>query len=504
MTGRGDHALVPTSRNVCIRVEFAMRAPLRLAMLIVVALAVAAVSPLQADERGADRAADTDPIAVESLVADLELFRTVLLEAHPGLLRYQSRDDFEHNVRQARAAISAPLSRHEFYLLLQPIVAAIRDGHTKFHPDTVWSGYAYFNRDRQIPLRLHVVGTRAWSLWSGPGSPVPTGAEILAIDGRPMSEILATLWDRSTFVDGTGPGARRLDVGDLFPAYYGNFVDAADSFEVRYRLAGGTGVEATRLAALPAEDVEAAHRRGDDAIELSFPDDGVALLRVPSFAPAAGARAFRRDLGTAFESIRDAGTERLIIDLRDNEGGTDSLGAHLFSYIADGPFRYYERIDVTRKRPFSVHEHVDVPWFFGFYRALIRRDADRFVWPHKSELREQRPARDAFAGEVVVLINGRTFSVGAEFAAIARSTGRVRFAGEETGGAYGGNTSGFFAIARLPASGLIAGIPLWGYHLAVEPIQPLDRGVIPDLVVVPTIDDILAGRDPVLEAALGM
>ncbi|MFW5690167.1 MAG: S41 family peptidase, partial [Spirochaetota bacterium] len=159
---------------------------------------------------------------------------------------------------------------------------------------------------------------------------------------------------------------------------------------------------------------------------------------------------------------------------------------------------------------FAMREHMDLPWFFPVYRALLQpaRDAatavPRYTWPFKRETREQRPVRDPFRGEAVILVNGRSFSVTSEFAAIARSSGRARVVGEETGGGYSGNTSGFFAITRLPNSRLIVGIPLWGYYLAVEPIQPLDRGVIPTVTVVPEIGDIMAGRDPVVSAALAL
>jgi C-terminal processing protease CtpA/Prc len=105
-------------------------------------------------------------------------------------------------------------------------------------------------------------------------------------------------------------------------------------------------------------------------------------------------------------------------------------------------------------------------------------------------------------GEVVVLVNGNSFSVTAEFATVARASGRVRIAGEETGGAYGGNNSGTFIIVTLPNSRLSVGIPMVGYYMAVPPIQPLDRGVLPDVEVKPDIEQIINGEDLVLKREL--
>ena len=40
------------------------------------------------------------------------------------------------------------------------------------------------------------------------------------------------------------------------------------------------------------------------------------------------------------------------------------------------------------------------------------------------------------------------------------------------------------------------------YSSAVEGYTPIDRGLIPDIEVEPTIEDVLAGRDAVLEHTL--
>ena len=51
---------------------------------------------------------------------------------------------------------------------------------------------------------------------------------------------------------------------------------------------------------------------------------------------------------------------------------------------------------------------------------------------------------------------------------------------------------------RLPASGLEFDLPLVGYFPTTP--QP-DAGLLPDVTIAPTIADIAAGRDPVLERA---
>lgn len=443
-------------------------------------------------------------VAAAQLREDFRIFRAALEEAHPGLYRYTSRAEMDALFTGVESRLTTPRTQHEMYLELQPIIGAIRDGHTKFHPDTVWGGMSYFNRDRQIPLVLHIADGRGWVLRStDPG--LPAGAEVLAIDDRSIQEILSILLARSTFVDGNGPGARAADVGAWFPGYYGNYIGASDVYRVRLRPRDTADERTVEVRAVPAVSAETLSNPGSELppVSLAFPKDGTALLTVRVFLDEGGAT-FPRRLREAFASITSMGVNTLIIDLRGNEGGTDSYGALLYSYLATAPFRYYDHLAVTRRAPFTQQAHMDLPWFFPFYRIFIARAGDEYRWTHKPELRVLQPRRDGYRGRVIMLVDGRSFSVTSEVAAVARSQDRAIFVGEETGGAYGGNTSGFFAITRLPNTHLIVGIPLWGYYTAVTNRQPLDRGVLPDHVVTPTIHDLLEGQDPVLEKALSL
>lgn len=51
---------------------------------------------------------------------------------------------------------------------------------------------------------------------------------------------------------------------------------------------------------------------------------------------------------------------------------------------------------------------------------------------------------------------------------------------------------------RLPASGLEFDLPLIGYFPKGE---RRDGGVLPDVRIAPSVADVAAGRDPVMEAA---
>jgi C-terminal processing protease CtpA/Prc len=88
------------------------------------------------------------------------------------------------------------------------------------------------------------------------------------------------------------------------------------------------------------------------------------------------------------------------------------------------------------------------------------------------------------------------------FVDVVRSEHRATIVGEETGGAYAGNSAGEFVAITLPETQLKVVVPLEEFVMAVRGPDRKDRGVIPDIPVVPTIDDVLAGTDPELAATL--
>lgn len=113
----------------------------------------------------------------------------------------------------------------------------------------------------------------------------------------------------------------------------------------------------------------------------------------------------------------------------------------------------------------------------------------------------QQPQAKSFPGKVLIITNGRSFSVTSEFAAIAYSNKRATFIGQETAGGYLWNNSGFFSIINLPNSDFVLGIPLWHYEMAVDPKLLNRGGIIPHYPVEPNIENVLNGVDKEMEIA---
>jgi len=92
------------------------------------------------------------------------------------------------------------------------------------------------------------------------------------------------------------------------------------------------------------------------------------------------------------------------------------------------------------------------------------------------------------------LTSGRTFSGGAEFASLIKMTDRGIFIGDETGGTYEGNVSGYSEYVELTNSKIKVKIPIVHFQMDVSP-EINGRGIIPDYQVPQSWRDYLNGKN---------
>jgi C-terminal processing protease CtpA/Prc len=114
----------------------------------------------------------------------------------------------------------------------------------------------------------------------------------------------------------------------------------------------------------------------------------------------------------------------------------------------------------------------------------------------------QQPGKPHFGGKVFILINGGSFSTTCEFTSTVHFHKRATFIGEEAGGGYYGNTSGYGTTVTLPNSKLVLNLPFQTYYLSVNGYKAADRSVMPDYPIHYTIRELLAGEDKEMAVAL--
>ena len=94
-----------------------------------------------------------------------------------------------------------------------------------------------------------------------------------------------------------------------------------------------------------------------------------------------------------------------------------------------------------------------------------------------------------FSGKSYVLISPVTYSGGSEFSNMMYTQDLATFVGQETGGSYLGNTSGYSKELVLPHSKIKISIPALQFVMNVKPKLPFGRGVIPHHEVIPNFEE---------------
>jgi hypothetical protein len=460
----------------------------------------------------------TKELTVGQAQEDFDLMRHALEEAHPGLYRYSTKAEMDHEFDTQRAKLLRPMIKPQFEVVVAQTLASIRCGHTRMHWDPEME--AAMRMSPAFPLRVVFEGTRPVVLLNQTADDrtIQPGMELVSINGRPVADLVRLFWEVN-YADGDIETAKRHDIAQDFakdywwlvgqPAYFTvTAKDPESGKTVESRLSGVT--EADRKANRnPVNDAllaGLAKVRGESYEKLSLrflKDPDVAEIRIPSFT----GDQFPQWIEETFRTLHEKGTKTLIIDLRSNGGGEDTYGVLLVSYLADKPFRYAERVTI-KTITWSFQEHWDMR-VNAEQLARVRQfltpnpDGGYFVGPELQDaLGEKKPAKFAFAGNTFVLIDGATFSTAADFCAVTHHLKRATFIGEETAGAYYGNNSGTEPTVTLPNSGVRFGLPTGSSWNAVSGYAGKRRGTIPDHVAVTKTGDLLRGVDTQLELAV--
>lgn len=415
-------------------------------------------------------------IAPELLKQDFQLLKDSLQSLHAGLYRYKTEDQIDAMFDRNYKLLDHPMSETDFFAIVSNTISSIEDGHTEcFLPqDMIKSIIANV---KIFPIQPKYIGDKAYVPCET--KEFPAGTEIVKIDDRPVNDIKKELF-RLLSSDGSIETEKYVKINDghdpfsyLYYVLYGEKVD----FKITYKTVAGQLAEKTLVADyFPKMECAPVKAVVNQYLNLEYRPGGVAVMTLKTFADEYLERTkenFANFLAASFKELKDKKITKLIIDLRENGGGEDTNGLLLYRYLADKPFQYYASLNSTK----------------------------RVITDHPN-LATQKPEDDNFTAKVEFLIGGKSFSGAAEFSSIARTNSRGVFIGEETAGGYYGNTSGSKIALVLPNTKIRINIPLTKYVMAVKKIKYEDRGIIPDYIIVPTIEDYIHQKDVQMDFAL--
>jgi hypothetical protein len=444
--------------------------------------------------------ADTVKHTIEALTKELSI-------KHPGFYRYISKEEFNKYIDSIESTTRDSLTELEVYRKLKPIITKIGCLHTGISLPKDYKSYLD-GQPNLFPFKLYFTDGKSYIVKNYSSiTTISPGDELISINGREINSIIAQLF---TLIpsDGYNTTMKYRGLNFQFPLWY-RTIDLSEDFSVvlkqndiekTYQIKGGKYNDISQDGFL----IEPVWTK-----QLEFKmDKDFAVLTIHSFAKTIIKKTdqnFKTFIDNAFLELSSKNIENLIVDLRDNTGGSDPFAVYFTSYFFDRPFRFWDRIEVTE----AIAQEIKGPAIRLFYYKPVQKDSV-WLWQKGKHVDDfdfyemQQPAKNNFKGKTYILINGFCMSSCADVAAILSYNKKALFIGQETGGCYQGNNSGMIPETKVDPFNFTLTVPLQKFYNYVDTSKNIGRGTMPDYTLNPTIEDVLKGNDMEMAFAIDL
>jgi len=459
-------------------------------------------------------------IEKEKLLSDLDILYQGLDKFHSGMYWYTPKDSVDLAFQDVRKKITNDLNVLEFHKFISPLVALSREDHTNiFLPESIKDKVN--SEIKLMPMTVVFLGKKLYCVKNGSdfNNYDLEGKQIELINGEAPSEIVQKIG--SLFAsDGFIKTVKYSDLrGFQFSTYYFYYHGQIDHFEFKFKgIKEPVMIKSLKTQAI-SQNLKSRYGETNKTdkkklLEYKLINDSTAYLGIHTFSND-DIRKYTEEkklsvfLKNSFDSIETNNIQNIIVDVSKNSGGSEGNEGLLYSYFGEN-YQKYKKVSVKTQKAI-LDNGTDKPIIlkaFGFFERLFTNkkmkdgSLERRASIGKGLMAYKKEPGYKFLGKTYVIISPVTYSGGSEFSNMMYSQGLATFVGQETGGGYYGNTSGYGKKLILPNSKIKVSIPALQFVMNVEPKLPFGRGVIPHYEVIPTFEEYINGENVPLKNIL--
>lgn len=454
---------------------------------------------------------DFPKIKKDLLLNDLELLHQGLDKLHAGMYWYTPKDSVDNAFEKVKKEINDDLNILEYYKLIAPLVALSNEGHTGISlPENAidkLSAEAKF-----MPLTVVFIGNSLHCVKNGSEFNLfpLEGKEIESINGETPESIVNKIGSLISS-DGYITTVKYKDLTWFkFASYYYMYYGEVEQFNIQFK-----GIEKpVSIKSLLHKDINNNLKRryentksDREPLEYKTLGNATAYLGIHSFSNATiSEKSKEKNLTTflknSFQSIEENNIKTLIIDVSRNDGGDEENANLLYSYLGEN-YQKYKTVKANTHKA-TLNNGVDAPIEFKVFGFLEKVFANQKMVDGSFERKKnighglmayKREAKHPFRGKVYIITSPYTYSAASNFCSMMYSNNLATFVGEETGGGYYGNTSGYIKSLILPNSKIEVHIPVLQFVMNVKAKLPFGSGIIPHHKIVPTFEQRINGEN---------
>ena len=440
---------------------------------------------------------------VDSLKRAFGIFRKSLEEIHPGLYDYSAKATMDSLFDAAYGQLAKPMTSIQLLYLLRGVVYGIHDSHT-----SIYSMSDRFSLKYQPKVLFTFDYDTLKVLKAASGIGIKAGDKVAKVNGLSADLILQEVTRGSASNEGFIASTPIRD----------NIL-RANSY-----LAFNKLIDTQKPLVLQLST-------GKTVTILPTKGEVVNRFRVNSWAPDSIGFVTRMlnpsvgylDLNTFFlnsveeDSVESfigrmerGGIKKLVVDVRDNRGGSIGVGQRIASYFIGEPkaAMVYRMVKSNTTYPVLKYSDNYDPSFIIFpeFRAEAGREGYYCYSMEDSVANSQVLPSDKtrYTGQIYLLVNEYSMSMSSELAALLVDIPNCTIVGRETGSCYYQMNAEKFANIVLPGVKLCIRIPMVKnvFRETPHPRIPYGRGVLPHHEVKLTLDELTKPDDVILEKAL--
>ncbi len=476
-----------------------------------------------------------DFFSQEKMQEDLALFKNIRLEANSGLYKYRTKDQIDSIYNWADNAIKKATTYGDFH----NIICQLTDFEGSLHNDTsLPSKFIDVLRNEvsgYFPYPIKYVENN-WIINYEKGT-VPLGSEIISINDEKIDEVIRNLSKYYT-TDGVNTTGKQIGLEVSFSKYYRLYYGLKSQFKIKYQLRGANKIEMVTLNSVsyqnyykkfnkryssPFDYVNYKSWKENETYSYKTISEQTGILAINNFGLGNEKNPkhlrYVAFLDSVFAVIKKNNITNLIVDVRYNGGGSDPNDLVSYSYLTNRNFSENKQAWISFKKiPYlRYNSNFNIPNFIkhivvgkfnrGFQKEFPKEINGRYYQDATSNDHKIRtPNKNAFNGNVYLLISPRAASAGSLFAAMVGGNKNSIVIGEETMGGYYGHNGHTSLSYILPKSKIEITFDVVNLEQDVpkKDSQLYNRGIIPDHKITQTYNDYLNQEDTQMNFVLDL